>query len=410
MRKEHSEAGDPLPSKVPPGPDNPLGAHMMTLGWPSYLIHGTNKPYGVGMRSSHGCMRFYPEDIAELYDKIPVGTKVTVVNQPFVFGWHDDAMYVQAFPVLEDDEREHPKAADALLNAAISDEMWQKVKQHDAAIDLELVNSLVASRAASRCRCRSAKLTVDGFVADRAPRRESRARRCELERQRRDVLARPKSSRRRATERRCRRSRRRRRRRRPPPKPAAASGGTSRFALTEPVGLKPAAHGARAAAKAALCGRLQPDISPSSDVIRCRGLTDRGARMRILMISDVYFPRINGVSTSIQTFRRGLHAAGHETVLIAPEYPARCDADRETDILRVPSRYLPRDPEDRVMKLGAMRALRPQLERRSFDLVHIQTPFIAHYQGVSSGARAAACRSSRPITRTSRSTCITTCR
>ena len=54
VRKEHREAGDPLPSKVPPGPDNPLGAHMMTLGWPSYLIHGTNKPYGVGLRSSHG--------------------------------------------------------------------------------------------------------------------------------------------------------------------------------------------------------------------------------------------------------------------------------------------------------------------------------------------------------------------
>ena len=65
--------------------------------------------------------------------------------------------------------------------------------------------------------------------------------------------------------------------------------------------------------------------------------------MRILMISDVYFPRINGVSTSIQTFRRGLHAAGHETILIAPEYPGAA-ADSEHGILRVPSRYLPRDP------------------------------------------------------------------
>ena len=122
VRKEHKKLGDPLPSKVPPGPDNPLGTHMMTLGWPSYLIHGTNKPYGVGMRSSHGCIRFYPEDIALLYDAIPVGTKVHVVNQPFVFGWQSDALYVQAFPVLEDDERDHPKAADALLNAAISDD------------------------------------------------------------------------------------------------------------------------------------------------------------------------------------------------------------------------------------------------------------------------------------------------
>ncbi|HKS59006.1 MAG TPA: glycosyltransferase [Steroidobacteraceae bacterium] len=104
--------------------------------------------------------------------------------------------------------------------------------------------------------------------------------------------------------------------------------------------------------------------------------------MRIVMISDVYFPRINGVSTSIQTFRRGLHAAGHETFLIAPEYPAGRSAD-EGGILRVPSRYLPRDPEDRAMKLGAIRALRWQVERLDPDLVHIQTPFIAHYQGTA---------------------------
>lgn len=105
--------------------------------------------------------------------------------------------------------------------------------------------------------------------------------------------------------------------------------------------------------------------------------------MRILMISDVYFPRINGVSTSIQTFRRGLHAAGHETVLVAPEYPlAYSDAGQEP-IIRVPSRYLPRDPEDRIMKQGALCSLRPELKRGGFDLVHIQTPFLAHYYGVS---------------------------
>jgi L,D-transpeptidase ErfK/SrfK len=142
VRKEHREAGDPLPSKVPPGPDNPLGAHLMTLGWPSYLIHGTNKPYGVGMRSSHGCLRFYPEDIEQLYGMVPVGTKVTVVNQPFVFGWRDGALHVQAFPIAEDDEREHPAGAQALLNAAISDQMWQTVREHNVAVDLELVNQV----------------------------------------------------------------------------------------------------------------------------------------------------------------------------------------------------------------------------------------------------------------------------
>lgn len=105
--------------------------------------------------------------------------------------------------------------------------------------------------------------------------------------------------------------------------------------------------------------------------------------MRILMISDVYFPRINGVSTSIQTFRRGLHAAGHETVLIAPEYPVEYSDTGQEPVIRVPSRYLPRDPEDRILRQHALRSLRPELERGGFDLVHIQTPFIAHYYGVS---------------------------
>jgi len=131
VRKEHRENGDPLPSKVPPGPDNPLGAYAMNLGWDSYLIHGTNKPYGVGMRSSHGCMRFYPEDIALLFDQIPVGTVVHVVNQPLLMGWHNDAIYVQALPMLEDDTRPALDPAGALLNTAISDRLWQKTKAHN---------------------------------------------------------------------------------------------------------------------------------------------------------------------------------------------------------------------------------------------------------------------------------------
>ena len=105
--------------------------------------------------------------------------------------------------------------------------------------------------------------------------------------------------------------------------------------------------------------------------------------MRILMISDVYFPRINGVSTSIQTFRRGLHAAGHETVLVAPDYPVQYSDTGQEPIIRAPSSYLPRDPEDRIMKQSGLRKLRAELKGGGFDLVHIQTPFIAHYYGVS---------------------------
>ncbi|MEX0961151.1 MAG: glycosyltransferase [Burkholderiales bacterium] len=107
--------------------------------------------------------------------------------------------------------------------------------------------------------------------------------------------------------------------------------------------------------------------------------------MRILMISDVYFPRVNGVSTSIQTFRHELAVLGHRTVLIAPAYPA--SYSEEDDILRIRSRRVPLDPEDRIMRPGEIRRLLPKLREERFDLVHIQTPFIAHYLGVELAAK-----------------------
>jgi glycosyltransferase involved in cell wall biosynthesis len=101
--------------------------------------------------------------------------------------------------------------------------------------------------------------------------------------------------------------------------------------------------------------------------------------MRVLMISDVAFPRVNGVSTSIQTFRRDLAALGAETWLVAPQYPTKW-ADDDARVRRQPSRYLVFDPEDRMMKAGA--ALRACVELRGrVDVVHVQTPFVAHYVG-----------------------------
>jgi len=102
--------------------------------------------------------------------------------------------------------------------------------------------------------------------------------------------------------------------------------------------------------------------------------------MKILMVSDVYFPRVNGVSTSIQTFRRELATLGHQVDLIAPAYPAPYTEDSDT--LRVPSRYLPFDPEDRMMIGREVRSLLPRLRAAGYDLVHIQTPFVAHYLGI----------------------------
>ncbi len=104
--------------------------------------------------------------------------------------------------------------------------------------------------------------------------------------------------------------------------------------------------------------------------------------MRILMISDVSFPRVNGVSTSIETFRRSLAALGHASTLVAPAYPAAVAAEAG-EVIRVRSRGVPRDPEDRLMNRRAIQALLPTLARGGFDLVHIHTPFVAHYAGVS---------------------------
>lgn len=102
--------------------------------------------------------------------------------------------------------------------------------------------------------------------------------------------------------------------------------------------------------------------------------------MRILMISDVYFPRINGVSTSIMSYRRALRQAGHEVSLICPAYGEHHDDD--ADILRIPARQVPLDEEDQFMRASYILGLESPLRERAFDLIHIQTPFVAHYAGV----------------------------
>jgi L,D-transpeptidase ErfK/SrfK len=142
VRDEHAEDGEKLPAQVPAGPDNPLGQYMFRLGWPSYLIHGTNKPYGVGMRSSHGCMRLYPEDIAVFFDLIPIGTKVTVVNQPYMFGWRHGTLYLQAYTVMEDDSRDWSKNRKRLLSHLLNPTLQKNISDHDNEIDWQRVGDL----------------------------------------------------------------------------------------------------------------------------------------------------------------------------------------------------------------------------------------------------------------------------
>jgi L,D-transpeptidase ErfK/SrfK len=146
VRKEHAERGDPLPRVVPAGRDNPLGAFAMNLGWPGYLIHGTNKPYGVGMRSSHGCLRFYPEDIALLFKEIAIGTKVQVVNQRLTSGWQNGQLYVQVMPPSEEElelQKTKPAKVKPLVNEALLRKLTLQANQALVKVDIEQIKLLV---------------------------------------------------------------------------------------------------------------------------------------------------------------------------------------------------------------------------------------------------------------------------
>lgn len=120
VRREHLEKGDPLPSVVPPGPENPLGTRVLKLDMPGYLIHGTNQPYGVGMRVSHGCVRLYPENIETLYTLIDVGAAVTIINEPYQLGHKDGMLFFEAHTPLEDDTVEAADRLRVLLDAEVN--------------------------------------------------------------------------------------------------------------------------------------------------------------------------------------------------------------------------------------------------------------------------------------------------
>ena len=101
IREEYLERGETLPRAVGPGPDNPLGSHALYLGLPAYLIHGTNRPYSIGMRVSHGCVRMYPEHVVELYELAGTGTPVTLVHQGVKAGWSGDELFMEVHPEID---------------------------------------------------------------------------------------------------------------------------------------------------------------------------------------------------------------------------------------------------------------------------------------------------------------------
>jgi L,D-transpeptidase ErfK/SrfK len=103
VRAEHAQDGDILPARVPPGPDNPLGNRALRLaaGSGTYLIHGTNNPIAVGLAVTHGCIRMYPEDIETLFEQVPVGTRVRIINEPVKVAWVDGELLLEAHPPVD---------------------------------------------------------------------------------------------------------------------------------------------------------------------------------------------------------------------------------------------------------------------------------------------------------------------
>lgn len=136
-----------LPAVVPPGPDNPLGSHALYLGWSNYLIHGTNRLYAIGRRASRGCIRLYPDDIAQLFADVAVGTPVAVIDQPVKVAWQAGVLYLEAHPTraqgreLEEKGRFKPAASPEVRQMIVA-----KAGESAHAVDWAAVDAALAAR------------------------------------------------------------------------------------------------------------------------------------------------------------------------------------------------------------------------------------------------------------------------
>ncbi|MVW76014.1 L,D-transpeptidase family protein [Pseudomonas sp. R-22-3w-18] len=159
IRDEHAAEGDPLPAYVPPGPDNPLGPFKFTLSMPGYLIHGSNKKFGIGMRVSHGCFRMLNHNVLKLAELVPVGTSVRIIDEPYKFGRSGGKLYLEAHAPLQDEGQpsvvdKHSAVINALLKRDGMDELrldWDMVREVVAAEDglpvaIAQVEEVIASR------------------------------------------------------------------------------------------------------------------------------------------------------------------------------------------------------------------------------------------------------------------------
>ena len=143
LKLEAIAAGDdPLPDVVLPGPDNPLGRYALRLSIPGYLIHSTNKPYGVGMRVTHGCVRMYPEDIEHLFPIISVGTRVQIVNQPIKVGWQDKTLFLEVHPLMDEDREEKNQNLICIAYEMI----FNAIEGKDAILDVKTIKQALQEK------------------------------------------------------------------------------------------------------------------------------------------------------------------------------------------------------------------------------------------------------------------------
>jgi L,D-transpeptidase ErfK/SrfK len=151
VRASHAAYGDILPAVVAAGPDNPLGQFAMRLNNTSYLIHGTNKPWGMGLPVSSGCIRMQPEGVAELFGKVTTGTQVLIVDQPYKLGWLGDDLYLEVH-IDKEEKRRSPQSVipKSVANAPGLEIDWLSVER--AVSENTGLPQLVGSRRSSADR------------------------------------------------------------------------------------------------------------------------------------------------------------------------------------------------------------------------------------------------------------------
>jgi len=136
-----------LPAEVPSGPDNPMGTRALYLGFAPYAIHGTNRPFAVGRRVSSGCLRLYTTDIEDLYDRVAVGTKVTIVDEPVKLAWIRDELFMEAHPTQQQAlALEAGKPITSRMTPAIVAQVRAAAKDQVDRIDWDRVKRIAAER------------------------------------------------------------------------------------------------------------------------------------------------------------------------------------------------------------------------------------------------------------------------